>query len=374
MRTIPIVVPGIMGSSLRYDHFKAGLPLLLWSEDIRLNYERLIKSPGSLSWSGNRAKAALIPDFTVSASIPILGRSLSLKRVSVWGRVLSWIEQHPAFAHGKVISFGYDWRGPLIETAAELAICMSEAVGRDVSLTRDDEDAKFCVVAHSMGGIVALLAIGKGIVHPTWIDRLFLIGTPLNGAPSAFSAAYHEVNLPFFAELFALVRRRNMTLFHKHLLECIRTFPSIYSLLPPQEVPYLYYGHSSRSNPLREDSMPEALRALAIETHSFLLRAREIIGISKVEAYTVYTEVDSRRQTDLEYRVTPHGRDYGYTIEELIASTAYGDGTVPSESARGGSPFRFKTVTNVDHAFLCNDPEVVECLTSLVPQQRSYAS
>jgi pimeloyl-ACP methyl ester carboxylesterase len=373
MRIVPVVIPGIMGSSLQYDNYSYSTPLTLWSNDIRENYDRLINSPGTLAWNNNPAKASLIEQFTVSARIPLFASSLPLKRVPIWGRVLDWIHHHPTLASAATVSFGYDWRAPLNGTAKHLSDRLRIEANKDVSQPRNAEETKFLIVAHSMGGIVAMLALGEKLIDPSWIDRLVLIGTPLSGSPSAFSAACEKVNLPFFTEVFGFVRRSNTVLFYKHLLECIRTFPSIYGLLPPEEVPYLYYGHSSRSNPLRENSMPSELQTIARQTRDTVERAFNIIQSCGIDVHSIYTEVNTNKKTELEYRVTPHGNNYGYTIEECIASTIYGDGTVPSDSARGPSNLKHLTVVNVDHAFLCNNPTVVECLTALIPQG-SYAS
>jgi hypothetical protein len=374
MQVIPVVVPGIMGSTLSYDHLDGRNPLTLWSGDICANYERLIDSPGTLRWSGNPAKAELIENFSISAPFPILGAVMPLKKAVIWERALAWIRRHPAFDAPSLVSFGYDWRAPLAETAKEFAERLGQVSGDDVSTPWNPGKRKFCIFGHSMGGVVAMLALGQEALHPSRVDRLIVIGSPLKGAPSSFSAAYQVVDLPFFTEIFGLVRRKNMALFYKNLLECIRTFPSIYSLFPSEEIPYLYYGPSSRSNPLRENAMPDHYREICIETHRLIKNGVRLLDLEEVDAFAVYTEINSHRNTDLEYRVTPHAPGYGYSIDETTSSTLHGDGTVPSDSACGGGYFRRQTVVNVDHAFLCNDERVIECLTALIPQARSYAS
>ena len=374
MQTIPVVVPGIMGSTLKYDHLDENSPLTLWSENIRENYDRLIHNAGTLKWNGNRAKAELIEYFTFSLPIPILGCAFPLKRAVVWERTLSWMRTHPMFKDEVMVLFGYDWRASLLETSRELAERLAHASGDRVSTPWSPPKPKFTIFTHSMGGIVALLAIGQGLLHPTRIDRIVFIGSPLRGAPSAFSSAYESVQLPLFREIFGLFHWNNLTLFYKNLLESIRTFPSIYSLFPSEEIPYLYYGPSSRSNPLREEAMPLKEREICLETHRTIANGVRLLELEEVAAHTVYTEVNSHRKTDLEFRVRPGGPGYGYAIIETISLTSLGDGTVPSDSACGPPYFKRQTVNNVDHAFLCNDEKVVECLTTLIPQASSYAS
>jgi hypothetical protein len=157
--------------------------------------------------------------------------------------------------------------------------------------------------------------------------------------------------------------------FFNHLLECIRSFPSIYSLFPPNEILYLYYSPSSRSNPLLEDVIPPEYAERARRTHTLLNEATKCIMQHSIRSYALYTAVNANRRTDLEYRVTPMPGQQAYQIQETVSSTMQGDGTVPADSARGNTPpFVAMTVTNVSHDVMCNSPEVIKCLDALFAQ------
>lgn len=360
MLTVPVVVPGIMGSTLAVDSHPSSR--LLWSNDFKANYGALLKNSGSLRWTGNRAYAKLLKK--VVFSIPIL--TLPLTKFELWGRTLEWIKANSRFDRTLLIEYGYDWRAPLRETALELSKDLSNYVQQDVSKPRPPEAARLAFFMHSMGGLLVKLSLGAGALHPSWVDTLTFIGTPFRGSPAAFRSVYGSIGLPFFGEIFAVIKRRNRAAFLHHLLECIQSFPSIYSLFPPEDVLYLYYSSSSRSNPLLEGVMPEELAQIARETHDLVKTATAIVEQQSIRSYTVYTAVNATKRTELEYRVTPLVREQAYQVQETVATTMLGDGTVPAESARGVS-FKAKSlsVTNIAHDVMCNATAVVDCLDAL---------
>jgi pimeloyl-ACP methyl ester carboxylesterase len=334
----------------------------LWSDDFRANYATLMESPGCLRWSGVRASPKLLN--RVVFSVPFLG--FPLRKFELWSRTLDWISACNHFDGRRLIQYGYDWRAPLEETAALFASDLGEAVDNDVSNLRTPQTPDFVFFAHSMGGLLVQLALGSGQLHPSWVGALVFIGTPHKGSPSAFRSAYGSLSLPLFQDIFACIKRRNRLAFFSHLLECIRTFPSIYSLFPPEEVLYLYYSASSRSNPLTEGVMPRENVEIARRTHQLVKEATRVITKNSIRSYTVYTAVNANRLTELEYRVTPLQREQAYQILEPISTTMRGDGTVPAESAMGNiPPLVAMTVTNVTHDTMCNSPMTVACLDAL---------
>jgi hypothetical protein len=359
MRSVPVVVPGIMGSTLAVDSRASSR--LLWSDDFKLNYSTLLKSPGTLRWTGNRAYARLLNK--VVFSVPVLG--IPLTKFELWTRALEWIKSHTRFDGTLLVEYGYDWRAPLRDTAMELAPQVASAVGQDISKARPQEAPRLAFFMHSMGGLVVQLALGSGVLHPSWIDSLTFVGTPFKGSPAAFRSVYGSLSLPFFADIFSVIKRRNRAAFLAHLLESLQSFPSIYSLFPPKDVLYLYYSSSSRSNPLLEGVMPPEYGDVARETHELVMKAVGIIRENRIRSYVIYTAINANKRTDLEYRVTPLVHEHAYQVLETVASTMHGDGTVPAESARGFDELTPMTVTNVDHDVMCNSQFVVDCLDAL---------
>jgi hypothetical protein len=138
------------------------------------------------------------------------------------------------------------------------------------------------------------------------------------------------------------------------------------SLFPPDDVLYLYYSPSSRSNPLRENVMPKEYAGIARMTHFILSKSTRRIMEHSIRSYCVYTAVNANRLTELACRVTPLPLEHAYEILEPISTTMQGDGTVSADSAKGNAPpFVGMTVTNVVHDVMCNSPLVIECLDAL---------
>jgi hypothetical protein len=338
---------------------------VIWGGNLTNNYHTLINNPGLLKWADNPAPARFMRFVNVDAEIPLTSWHVPFRKLDLWGRVVALLEARSDIA--SILEFGYDWRAPLIDSAQMLARALQSSLRADLAEAPSrGTDVKVVMIGHSMGGLVVRISIAQGLIHPAWIDRLVHVGTPLKGSPSAFRTACERLNLPLFHEIFGLVRRKNKAEFEHHLLECIRTFPSIYHLLPPRDVPYLYYSQSSRSNPLREKSMPAEHRMLAIECHAMLERSQEMILRHSIKASTIYTEVHSGRDTELEYRVRPLARELGYIIEAVHAHSVFGDGTVPADSAKGEWPVTGLSVINVDHMVMCNNEKVVQCLNALL--------
>ncbi len=121
--------------------------------------------------------------------------------------------------------FAYDWRRDLVESARRLGEYL-EALAR----ARGEEDARFNIVGHSMGGLVARYYLRYGDAEPggpvTWagarrISQLILVATPNSGSIFALDAALNGNP----------VGMSNTTL----AARVIARMPSIYQLMPPRE-------------------------------------------------------------------------------------------------------------------------------------------
>jgi hypothetical protein len=357
---IAVVVPGIMGSTLHYPGATENVEI--WGDDFRLNYARLIKNPQILKWTWQTANARLLKSVSVW-NWPSL-------KIELWKRILDCLKSFPEFSlSAGLFEYGYDWRAPLAETAKLFAEKLAFQVkASSLNLERLSSQSQLTFVTHSMGGFVVRLALALKHLHPSWVDRIIHIGAPLKGAPVAFRVAYDSCTLPFFNELFMLFHLKNANLFKEVLLDCFRSFPSLYELMPPIEVRYLYYSPSVIKNPLEEDFLPKTYRELAERTHQSLIESERVIIHHKIKVFTIYTAVSIKKQTELMYRVesiaspTP-----GYQVIELIGKTSEGDGTVSAQSACGSGPGAIgNSVLNVPHADLCNSASVADLLRILL--------
>jgi pimeloyl-ACP methyl ester carboxylesterase len=136
--------------------------------------------------------------------------------------------------------FTYDWRRDLIEAARTLhqrLETLAEAVG--------DPQARFNVIGHSMGGLVARYYLRFGTAEPdgpvTWagarrIRNLVLVTTPNAGSIPALDAILNGNRVGLSSTTLAR--------------SVIRTMPAIYQLLPPAGAPALL---DHRAEPLAVD-------------------------------------------------------------------------------------------------------------------------
>ncbi len=360
MARIAVVLPGIMGSVLYYQ--KEGPQSEIWGENFKDNYRRLIQNPGVLTWTRQTASAKVLKTARLTDWLPFL-------KVELWKKSLELLSSWSDFRLGThLVEFGYDWRASLIDTAKLLSEKLSLRVNAPVDSLWTTSCPQFTFLTHSMGGLVIRIAIGLKLINPTWVDRIIHIGTPLKGAAVAFRAGYDRSTLPLLREILGLVHMKNEALFRQNLLTCFKSFPSLYQLMPPREVKYLYYSPSLIKNPLDETFLPPFGRMHTEEAHKLLIEAERIIITHKMKVFTVYTAVNVNTDTELMYRVSSiDSPDRGYLIHEVIGHTDEGDGTVPAQSASGSEPGAVgKSVLNVDHAYLCNDKSVVEVLSTIL--------
>jgi pimeloyl-ACP methyl ester carboxylesterase len=121
--------------------------------------------------------------------------------------------------------FTYDWRRDLVESARRLGEYLDA-----LALARGEEEARFNIVGHSMGGLIARYYLRYGDAEPggpvTWagakrISQLILVATPNSGSIFSLDAALNGNP----------VGMSNTTL----AARVIAHMPSIYQLMPPLE-------------------------------------------------------------------------------------------------------------------------------------------
>jgi pimeloyl-ACP methyl ester carboxylesterase len=223
-----VVVPGIMGSGLcRPDgtrvwlnlrnaigQFNLGLPVGLPLEESR---DDLV--PGSLL-IGTDARVPRMFGFTEYYDLIEI-----LEAAGFRPGALAQPEQ-PAYH-----VFTYDWRRDLVEAARRLHDSLEQ-----MAELRGDPQARFNLVGHSMGGLVARYYLRYGTAEPrddqpvTWagahrIRNLVIVATPSAGAIHSLEGLLlgSRVGLSY-TTLAAAV---------------IASMPSVYQLLPPRGAPAL---------------------------------------------------------------------------------------------------------------------------------------
>jgi len=217
-----VIVPGILGSQLlRPDGTEAWLNLgnVLGYHDIGL--------PLALPFSASRDE--LRPG-------PLLGTDRILPRMFGFTEYADIVEllEEAGFRRGgrrgkqpDYHIFSYDWRRDLVESARELHRLL-EALAE----ARGDPEARFNLIGHSMGGLMARYYLRYGTAEPTedapvtWagarrIRNLVLVAVPNGGSLHSFEAILNGNRVGFSQTTLAA--------------SVIARMPSIYQLLPPQE-------------------------------------------------------------------------------------------------------------------------------------------
>jgi pimeloyl-ACP methyl ester carboxylesterase len=131
--------------------------------------------------------------------------------------------------HDTYYLFAYDWRRDNVETVHKLFQQMDK-----LRLKLGKPDLKFDVVAHSMGGLVARYAAMYGrsdltdTPKPNWegakyFNKIFLFGTPNDGAMLAFDTILNGYSVPTFAG------RTHFGVLNK---EVALSSPAIFQLIP----------------------------------------------------------------------------------------------------------------------------------------------
>jgi len=222
-----VVVPGIMGSCLlRPDgtpvwlnlrnalgHYNLSLPFTLPLSECR---DDLV--PGPLL--GTEAVMPRLFGFTEYADL------LEILETAGFRAAARMEDTRPSYH-----VFSYDWRRDLVESARRLHEMLES-----LAEARGDTGARFNVIGHSMGGLVARYYLRYGVAEPeegapvTWagarrIQNLILVAVPNGGAIHALEALLYGNRVGLSYTTLAA--------------EVIARMPSVYQLLPPAGAPAL---------------------------------------------------------------------------------------------------------------------------------------
>jgi pimeloyl-ACP methyl ester carboxylesterase len=230
-----VFVPGILGSQLlRPDGSEAWLNLgnTLGHHDLSL--------PRKLPFA--RSRDDLHPGFLVGTDA-VLPRVFGFTEYADVLDLLDSAGYEPGAGKGlRYAVYAYDWRRDLVESARGLALRL-EGLAHEMG----DPGARFHIVGHSMGGLVARYYLRYGSAEPTadapvtWAGArraasVVLAAAPNAGCIYALGAALkgEQVGLSYTTLAASVVSR----------------MPSIYQLLPPAGTQALVDPHGK---PLEED-------------------------------------------------------------------------------------------------------------------------
>ena len=300
-----LILPGIMGSKIG-GALSSGRSEVLWVDPLQISSGRLtaLKLP-----SGKSLRAVGVLLFSYARLI------LQLR---IGGREARF--------------HSYDWRLGLDELGAQLAARIG-AEGEPVIL-----------VAHSMGGLVARMAVR--MLPKRLVRRLILLGTPNDGSFASVQAL--RGTYPFVRRMSRLDRRHSPEYL---TAKVFNTFPGLYHMLPPpRRLKGLDLFHPrdwpAEGPPPQERLLKEvaAVRAKLAPPDS---RMMQILGVN--------------RETVVGVRRTAAGFEYSMARS--------GDGTVPLALAM--LPKLESYFVDELHGNLANNSQVIRAVVDLVRRGRT---
>lgn len=297
MKTIAILVPGIMGSVLK------------------LGDEIIWPGPLTSLWFPYRRMKELLHDDLIATDC--------IRMFSVTTQYQSLIDDLANCGYsedeGTLIIGAYDWRKDNAESANKLA----EYV--DTAVQHHGANVEISLVAHSMGGLVARYYLESGKFNDRLgfgrVRRLLTLGTPHRGAALALR--------------LVLGYEKRFFLSKEQVLQATSDprYPSAYQLLPPAGEPFAWSGAADQQfEPLdiyaAEVSKPLGLVEANIEAAA---RFRAGLDLERRPGHVRYfCFVGTRQTTTTHILLRPAG---GGTLRpEMIEEEDGGDGTVPTWS------------------------------------------
>jgi pimeloyl-ACP methyl ester carboxylesterase len=320
LRDLIIVLPGITGSVLQKDGKD------IWNLSGQAFWEFITTRGDDLqslrlgndgSGGGIRATALIPGIHFIPGLVKIDGYADLIKMIlKNFDATLGNI--HEPNGQANLFPFPYDWRLDNSIAAHQL----KDFLDRQLSLWRENsyqEHAKVTLIAHSMGGLVARYYLE---VLDGWRDcrALITFGTPYRGSLEALGYLANG-----YKKLFL------------DLTDVVRTFPSVYQLLPIYRV-VQQQGTYHRIAELED--IPNVEYGRAKEALAFHRKIEEAVKSHRrdpvylTQGYKIIPVVGTRQPT-FQSSSLAHGqitlsRDLPEGIDMLLAD---GDGTVPRASA-----------------------------------------
>ncbi|MBC7249749.1 MAG: hypothetical protein H5T62_05635 [Anaerolineae bacterium] len=367
-----IVVPGGMGSKL-FDHHPR--PNENWLDMLRIMARALIarlfdpdfhRPPGHL-WDD----LLWVPDTTNLVRV-ILNRGLldlpdkdqtvepleildcvlhlpGLPDYDVYNQLITFLTSLGFETEQTLFTCPYDWRLPLEDAVVALQHCVQRA-RRVVG-----PDAKFIVLAHSMGGPLTRYYV-EVLGHQGDVEKLILMGTPNLGAPYLFQLLLDGfgVGNPSVDPVLKQLSR-----------QVVRSFPSLYELLPA------YPGFLTDSDGQPVDIFTER-SWLPADYHPHLDRAQAFYQqMPQTSSVPVVGIIGSEWPTVTRLTVPRQNGQLQWDQIQFTPQPKSGDGTVPTISAELSGPNVRNYRYNLGHGMLFSAPEAhprlrQELLTPLV--------
>jgi pimeloyl-ACP methyl ester carboxylesterase len=375
MSQLTVFIPGIMGSSLAQSS-PAGATTQLWDENGFSSLSQLAGQPALLQYTppapGSSGPA-------VSAG----GVMHRIQFTRVFGRDLCVLlrKEMEALEKAKVFEyaeFAYDWRQDIFDAAEQLGAWLAAKHGfSDAAAGKQKPGGprEINIITHSMGSLVAAIALMEGRVHPGNVRRLISVGAPFAGAPASFAALYSTGYLPFMEWVAAWVNKgKDPKENRRAIKKAVQSFVSSYQLLPHQPDAFVNIRGEGWRHPFSSGIIPAPMQAAAQKAHKLMDDFGDFLKKNSVNYHFIYSASPKRfwfgsNDTPFRYRARYGPGGSGPTFEGIgVEQPARGDGTVPADSASlydMNAPTR-TGIPGVRHAYMCNDRTVVDRIKQLL--------
>jgi pimeloyl-ACP methyl ester carboxylesterase len=301
-----VFVPGVLGSSLRYvgeGPLKRPIQSWVWSEELGTLLNTL--TVGAARLRGPLEVGGIVREI----------RAFEQPLVPLYGPLLDHLEQLGFAPPTNATWFAYDWRLDNFVTAARLTALLRNL--------KDSGVTKVVLVCHSMGCLIARLSLKTADVELRAIISKFIqIAPPTRGAAKAFHVLNVSADLHPALSIYLRLKSFFDGDLQRRLLEAVRTFDSIYQLLPPSADLILATESGEQLTAFDE-------RVWLAEYLPHLRQAQRVFSssceVGHPEMLTIY---GVSGETDREYLLNEY-----YAFKEVIRTKTLGDMTVTIMSA-----------------------------------------
>lgn len=348
MQDLVVLIPGIMGTTLRRDG------RVVWGLSASSMARAVLSRGKSVRRDLMLGNDPLSHDDGMEVGDPLSDLHLlpGFWKIDGYSALADLLRSRFSLTEGRnFFRFGYDWRRDN-RIAAQL---LSEATSRWLDEWRKtNPDAKLVLVAHSMGGLVARYFIE---VLGGWRDTRMLIsvGTPFRGSLNALGSLAGGLS----------VGSRHLF----DLSEAVRSFPSVYQLLPI----YSCYDPGDGSLQKLQDvgSVPNLNSTLAQDAWAFHEQINAAVARNRNCAewrscgYRTRPIIGVAQATWQSARYTAGGVHLSEEIDGIFQT---GDGTVPRISATPieDSNAGHEMFAATRHSSLQNATAVLTHMTALI--------
>jgi hypothetical protein len=265
----------------------------------------------------------------------------------------------PKTRRNLLIGFGYDWRDSLVKPARHLGQLL------DRVFHTYGPDCEIWLVAHSMGPLVCRYLIESGLAKDAeWsLKGLIALGGAHLGTPLSLSSMIGEI-----AEAYNLTPEqwRRFNILSQDQVQILSNYPnhpSIYQMLPPEQIRFVRQGPADRSiydpgSPLYQLLITDEPEGFGADPKNFEA-AREFFaklqyGPDRNDRPDYYIVYGTGVRTIFSLDYDPSAKNFSAVLDD-------GDGMIPTYSARfdGGWVKEAFSVCNVIHGDLLSQSDVL---------------